>query len=64
MFIKIPIIEFGTMVKLTKEKESCEGKFTIGSIVKIIGISNRGYDIEDEKGNKMRETGFDGIEII
>lgn len=37
---------------------SCSGTFEIGSKVKIIGISERGYDIMDEYGNKMLEIGW------
>lgn len=34
--------------------------FTSGSKVKIIGIDSvRGYDIEDENGNKMYEIGWE-----
>ena len=39
--------------------ESCDGCFTIGSKVKIIGVNPiRCYDIEDEEGNRMYEIGW------
>lgn len=37
---------------------SLSGKFTVGSRVKITGISDRGYDIEDEGGHRMCEIGW------
>lgn len=44
----------------TKRHESLNGIFTKGSKVKIVGIDPvRGYDIEDENGNKMYEIGWE-----
>ncbi len=31
------------------------------SCVKVIGKSYRGYDLEDEYGNRVIETGYDSI---
>lgn len=48
---------------VTKEKvDSFAGYFEPGTKVKVIGKSYRGYDLEDEYGNRVIETGFDSIE--
>lgn len=55
----------GKRVILTKKKEAMIGCFTIGSIVTITAVDMfRGYTIEDDNGNKLIETGFDGFEFI
>lgn len=51
----------GTRVITTKKVESCCGYFEVGTEVKITGISERGYDLEDEYGNKILETGFGSV---
>ena len=38
---------------------SCAGYFEVGTKVKIINITERGYDIEDKKGNKVLEIGWE-----
>lgn len=48
----------GDVVILTQEHESLSGKFEKGTKVKVTGMSDRGYDIEDEYGNKMIECGW------
>ena len=49
----------GKWTKTKKSHSDCNGTFTVGSDVKIIGISERGYDIEDADGNRMIEIGFE-----
>ena len=52
--------EIGDWVLTKKRHESMAGTFTTGSKVKIIDINPiRGYDIEDECGNKMYEIGWE-----
>lgn len=52
--------KIGDWVITTKRHESMAGTFTTGSKVKIIGIDPiRGYAIEDERGNKMYEIGWE-----
>ena len=52
--------KIGDWVITKKRHESLSGIFTKGSKVKIIGIDPvRGYDIEDEHGNKVREIGWE-----
>ena len=43
---------------VTRESHQAYRKIEKNSIVKIIGISERGYDIMDEVGNKVYEIGF------
>lgn len=40
---------------------SCAGYFEKDTKVMVIGVSERGYDLMDEYGNKIIETGFDSI---
>ena len=52
--------EIGDWVITTKRHESMAGTFTMGSKVKIVDIDPiRGYAIEDERGNKMYEIGWE-----
>ena len=53
--------EIGDWVTTTKKVDSCAGYFEKGTKVKVIGISYRGYDLEDENGNRIIETGYDSI---
>lgn len=49
----------GDWVYTTITHESLSGLFTPGSFVKITGVdSMRGYDIEDEHGNRVCEIGW------
>lgn len=63
-FVKNDGIKIGDTVKTTKVFSSFAGKFEKGSIVKVVGISDRGYDIEDEYGNRITEIGWDGLKKI
>lgn len=56
-------IGFGTgmTVYTSREIASCAGYFEEGTKVEIIGISERGYDLQDEYGNRIIETGWDSI---
>ena len=52
--------KIGDWVVTSKRHESMSGIFTKGSSVKIIGVDPiRGYDIEDEYGNRMYEIGWE-----
>lgn len=48
----------GKTIILQNEHKSCAGTFEKGTEVKIIGMSERGYDIEDKYGNRMFECGW------
>ena len=53
--------KIGDWATTTKKLDSCAGYFEKGTKVKVIGISYRCYDLEDEYGNRLIETGFDSI---
>lgn len=51
--------EVGDWVVLTRDISSLSGTFEKGTKVKITGTTPmRGYNIEDEYGNKMYECGW------
>ena len=58
-FIKNKTPDIGDWVITKKIHSSCAGYFEIGTSVKIIGITERGYDIEDGHGNTMYEIGWE-----
>ena len=46
-------------IKITvRVHESFSGYFEVGTEVTIIGIGDRGYDIEDKDGHKIIEIGW------
>lgn len=52
----------GDWVYTTRTVSSCyAGHFEKGTRVRIIGVSERGYDLADEYGNRVIETGFDSV---
>lgn len=53
--------EVGDWVTTARKVTSSAGYFEPGTKVKVIGKSYRGYDLEDEYGNKITETGYDSI---
>lgn len=55
------IFEIGDWATTAKKVDSIAGYFEEGTRVKVIGKSYRGYDLEDEYGNRIRETGYDSI---
>lgn len=55
-FKKYDSYKIGDKVITTKIIGSCAGEFEIGSIVEIIGINPRGYDVADNEGNKVLEV--------
>ena len=50
--------EIGDWVITKKPHSNCEGTMEVGTNVKIIGISNRGFSIMDVQGNKIHEIGW------
>ena len=54
-------LEVGDWGTTNRVVDSCSGYFEKGTKVKIIGVSERGYDLMDEYGNRVIETGFDSI---
>lgn len=63
-FVKYWTPVIGERVITTKKFSSCGGYFEKGSIVTIIGIGERGYDIQDDEGNKIIECGWTGFARI
>lgn len=58
-YIKNTNNEINNTVTTTREHSSLLGKFTKGSLVKIVDIDPvRGYTIEDEFGNRVNEIGW------
>lgn len=58
-YIKNSTTEIGKVVTTRREHSSLLGKFTKGSVVKIVDIDPvRGYTIEDENGNRVIEIGW------
>ena len=53
--------EVGDWATTTRVVDSFAGYFEKGTRVKIVGITERGYDLMDEHGNSVIETGFDSI---
>ena len=59
-YITLKNNKIGDWVITTKRHESMAGTFTMGSKVKIVDIDPiRGYAIEDERGNKIYEIGWE-----
>ena len=63
MFVKDESkIEIGDWVTIVEDGiSSCSGSFEKGTKVQVIGIGPRGYDLMDEHGNKITETGWTSI---
>ena len=61
-YIKInQCFEIGSDVVTTRELSSFVGCFEKGTKVTIIGISERGYDLQDDNGNRILECGFNCV---
>ena len=58
-YVKYKTIEIGDKVKTKMTHSDFVGYFEVGTVVEVIGISERGYDIKDSEGNKMLEIGWE-----
>ena len=58
-FIKNKTPNIGDWVTTTRTYTNCAGTMVVGTEVKIIGVGMRGYDIEDDEGNIVREIGWE-----
>lgn len=56
--------EIGDRVTLTKDIEVLAGTMKAGTIVTVIGKSQRGYDFKDDEGHRVIECGFDGFKKV
>ena len=54
-------LKIGDYAITTRTLISLVGRIICGTRVKITGISDRGYDLVDEQGNTVAETGFDSV---
>ena len=54
----------GDVVRTRRIVDCFSGYFEKGTVVTVIGVSKRGYDLQDADGNRIIETGFDSIERI
>ena len=57
-FVKYDDVEIGAKVTTTIKHSNFEGYMEVGTEVTVIGISSRGYDIEDAEGNQVLEIGW------
>lgn len=54
-------VEVGEWVTTNKQVGTYAGYFESGTKVRVIGVSERGYDLMDEHGNRVIETGWDSV---
>lgn len=55
------VFEIGDWVVTTKERRCLAHSFEKGTRVKIVDVSGMGYDLMDEYGNIIIETGWDCV---
>lgn len=60
-YIKNNNIGVGDWVITNRKVDSCAGYFEEGTKVKVVDITTRGYDLVDEYGNRVIETGWDSV---
>ena len=53
--------DIGDKVVTAYQVGSLAGYFEKGTEVRIVGVSERGYDLMDEYGNRVIETGWDSV---
>ncbi len=58
MFVKNEALVNKTVV-LTRDMKVLGGTFLVGTELRCIGQSRRGYNFEDAEENKLLETGLD-----
>ena len=51
----------GRITTTSRRVENAFGYFEEGTKVEIVGISEKGYDLQDEYGNRIIGTGFDSV---
>lgn len=56
-FIPNPQARVGSRVRLNSDVETLSGTFTKGTELTIVGESFRGWDLEDDDGNRLYEFG-------
>ena len=58
-FIKNKTPNIGDWIIIKKTHTNFAGTMEVGTKVQIIGIGIRGYDIQDDEGNIVREIGWE-----
>lgn len=53
--------KIGEKVITTEKLSNLSGTLPKGSTVTVIGVDQRGYDLQDEDGNKILECGWNCI---
>lgn len=64
MFIPENTIKIGDKCITTKELENFAGKFTVGTVVKVTDIGDRGYNLVDDFGNEIIECGWNCVKKV
>lgn len=64
MFIPKERIRVGSKVELDEDVKVLAGTFTKGHRFTVIGEGERGFDLEDEDGNKLLETRFVNLKLV
>lgn len=59
-------IQIGSRVRLTKPVVMFDATYTVGHEFKVIDLGERGWDLEDDDGNKILETRLigDSFELV
>lgn len=63
-YLKNNNVKVGEWVITNKVIDSSAGYFEKGTKVKVVGVTERGYDLMDEHGNRVIETGWDSVRKI
>lgn len=58
-FIKNKTPEVGDWVTTKRTHTNSAGTMEVGTSVRIIGVTERGYDVVDGYGNVVREIGWE-----
>jgi hypothetical protein len=58
------LFKVGDKVLTTRDCKCMYSTIKKGTVVTITGIGDRGYDIEDDSGNRIIETGFLSVKKI
>lgn len=54
-------VEVGDWAITNRKVNSCACYFEKDTKVKVVGVTERGYDLMDEHGNRVIETGWDSV---
>lgn len=57
-------IHTGDTVEAIRQIDGDDGYFEKGTLLRVTNISPKGYDLEDEDGNIIKETGWSKVKKI